>query len=288
MPPSILVLAAGVLFSLGGTLVKLCAFPSLERAGLRALIAASTLFLLLPAARRRPSRKVLLLLVPYFCATCLYVIANSLTTAANTIFLQSTAPVWVAALSPVLLRERPRREDIWILAAVGGGMAMIFAAPDRASATAPDPALGDAFALAAGVGYGVLLIGLRGLGRTGGEAGAVAAYGNLFTGLVALSLLPVFGQQPTAGDATSWLSIAMLGIFQVGLAYALLARAVRDVPALRASLLLMIEPALNPLLAFAVHGEKPPLLALAGGGVIVLGVAAAGIARARDEDEVRR
>jgi len=263
-------------------MIKSCAFPSLERAGLRAAIAAVTIFALLPHTRRRPTRGTLLLVLPYFAATCFFVVANALTTAANTIFLQSTAPLWVVLLGPLLLRERPRRSDLWLLLGVAAGMVLFFVAPATESRTAPAPRLGDLFALASGVGFGLLLLGLRWLSRRGGDEATLAiAWGNACTAPIALLLMPCFGQQLTAGTASDWAVILYLGTVQVGVAYVVLVRAARHVPAVTVSLLLMIEPALNPVIAFAVHGEVPHPIAIAGGVVIVASVAARSLAGRR-------
>lgn len=278
------VLLAGALFATGGVLIKSCDFPSLQRAGLRAALAALTLFALLPAARRWPSWRMLLLVPAYFGATCLFVVANTLTTAADAIFLQSTAPLWLVLLGPLLLRERPTRRDAVTLVGIAAGMLLCFLAPGTAQATAPEPRLGGAIALASGVCYALLLLGLRWLGRSPAAAAnlpaaaslpprdegpAAIAWGNACTFPIAFALMPVVGQTPIAGTAQDWLVIAVLGSCQVGLAYALLARALPQVPAMRASLLLMIEPALNPLLAFLGHGELPHGLVFAGGALIL-------------------
>lgn len=281
MPPSLRVFCAGALFSLGGALIKLCSFPSLQSAGLRAVVAALALFALLPEARRWPSRRALLLLVPYFGATCLFVVANTLTTAANTIFLQSTYPFWVTLLAPLLLHERPKRSELVVLGCIGVGMTCFFVAPAVAIATAPEPRLGDLLAMVSGLSYGLLLLGFRWLGRDGGtDQCAAVAWGNVITAPVALALAPMCGQTLVLGDAVSWASIAVLGVFQVGLAYALLVRAIPKVPAVQASLLLMIEPALNPVLAFFAHGEVPHWLAIVGGVVILAAVAGGGVVAA--------
>ena len=161
MPPHVRLLLAGSLFATGGALLKLCGFPSLERAGVRAIFAALTLFVLLPPARRWPSWRVWPLMVPYFGATVLFVVANTLTTAANAIFLQATAPVWVTLGGFVLLGERPSRIDLLVLVCIGIGMTMFFLAPVEASATAPDPRLGDWLAIGTGVSFGLLLVGFR-------------------------------------------------------------------------------------------------------------------------------
>lgn len=273
--PQVRLLAAGALFALGGALIKSCDFPALERSGLRSAIAAATLFLLLPEARRLPGKRALVLLPAYFGATCLFVVANSFTTAASAIFLQSTAPLWVTLLGPVLLSEKARRADLVVLACIAAGMTLCFLAPSASSATAPNPRVGDVLALVSGLSYGLVLLGFRWLGRTDdGEAAATIAWGNLLGSPLAFALMPLFGQRLTAGDLTSWISIVVLGVFQVALAYAWVVRAMPHVPVVQASLILMIEPALNPLLAFFVHGERPHALVLAGGALIVGAVAA--------------
>lgn len=275
MPPAVRVLLAGALFATGGALIKSCDFPSLQRAGLRAAIAAITIFALLPTARRRPTKGTWLLALPYFLATCGFVVANTLTSAANTIFLQATAPLWVAVLSPLLLREPPTRRDVLTMLGILVGMALFFTAPAQQSATAPSPRLGDMFALASGVGFGLLLLGMRWLSRHGGDGAPVAiAWGNAIAAPLAFALMPFAGQVPVTGDPASWAVIVYLGVIQVGLAYVLLVRAAPHVSAVRVSLLLMIEPALNPVIAFAVHGERPHPLAVAGGALIVASVAA--------------
>ncbi|MBM3961059.1 MAG: DMT family transporter, partial [Planctomycetes bacterium] len=180
VPPALRVLLAGALFSTGGSLIKLQTLPSLQRAGSRALLAGLVIFLLLPQARRLPTRRMLVLAPAYFGATALFVVANTLTTAAHAIFLQSAAPLWVVLLAPLLLRERPSRSDLAVLLGVGVGMALFFAAPAATAATAPNPRLGDWLAVASGVSFALLLVGMRWLARSGkGEECAAIAWSNL-------------------------------------------------------------------------------------------------------------
>lgn len=283
VPPSLRLILAAALFATGGALLKMCEFPSLQRAGTRAAIAALTIFILLPAARRLPNARILRLVPAYFGATCLFVVANSLTTAANAIFLQSPAPLWLALLAPWLLREPLTRRDLFVLAGVGTGMALCFAAPTEAVATAPDPRLGDWFAIASGISWAFLLLGMRWLARQGhDEAPAAIAWSNVFTLPLALALMPLVGQTPTAGSVQDWVVITVLGTLQMGVAYSLLIGGIAGVPAFRASLLLMIEPALNPAIAYLVHGERPHALVIAG-GTLILGTVTANsvIGRAR-------
>jgi drug/metabolite transporter (DMT)-like permease len=182
--------------------------------------------------------------------------------------------MWVLLLGPLLLQERASRRDLLVFACIAAGLVLFFAAPATAQRTAPDPRTGDLFAIASGISFALLLIGMRWLARHGpDETSAALAWSNAFALPLAFLLMPLAGQTPMAGTAHDWLVITVLGVFQVGLAYVVLARAIGLVPAARASLLLMIEPALNPVITFFVHGETPHALAVAGGATIVGGVA---------------
>ncbi|MGK0349396.1 MAG: drug/metabolite transporter (DMT)-like permease [Planctomycetota bacterium] len=283
MPPALRILVAGALFATGGALIKSCEFPSAQSAGIRALVAAITIFALMPEARVRPTRRVLVLIPAYFAATFFFVLANTMTTAASTIFLAATAPLWVMVLGPLVTGERAKRRDFVIFVGIAIGMTLCFLAPTDAIATAPNPVLGNALALCVGIGFALLLLGMRRFAREGEDVGAaVVAWGSLATGAFSLALMPVINQALVVGTANDWLVMAALGVFQVGLAYVLLTRALPHVPAVRASLILMIEPALNPVFAYAAHGEEPHAYTIFGGALIIGSVAAgSAIRRAR-------
>lgn len=261
-------LAAGVLFSTGGAAIKACeSLTGPEIAALRSLIGAITILALLPEARRRPDRRVVLVSFAYAATLSLVAMANKLTTAANVVFLQSTAPLYVVLLGPLLLRERIARRDLVVLALIGIGMAAFFVASEAPTATASDPATGITLAAASGFTWALTVIGLRALGRGGENAAAqAAALGNLLA--FAINLPAVSWQRVASAGALDWAMLGWLGVFQVGVAYALISRAVRFVPAFAATLLLMTEPAFNPVWAWLVHGEVPSTLALLGGAVI--------------------
>jgi drug/metabolite transporter (DMT)-like permease len=262
-----LILCAALLFSTGGAAIKSCDFTSWQVAALRSGIACVALLLLVPDSRRRWNLGVFTVAIAYAATLTLFVCANKLTTAANSIFLQSTAPFYVLIASPFLLKEPIRRIDVIVLLALAAGMSLFFVGSEDPSATAPDPALGNAIALCAGVTWAGTVLGLRALSRhgTGGAAAAAAALGSL---LSCLFCLPFAWPLP-AGDPTDWLLVGYLGVFQVGAAYALIARAMPRLPAVEVSLILMAEPAFNPLWAWLVHGEAPAGLALVGGGIIL-------------------
>lgn len=263
------ILVCALLFSTGGAAIKAADFTSWQVAGLRSGLGALVVWLLLPASRKvaRGTWGVTLLVALAYAATLtLFVLANKLTTAANTIFLQSTAPLYILLLSPLLLREKIRRDDVAVLVAVLIGMAFFFVGHQATYATAPDPLRGNVLAAVSGLTYALMLIGLRWLGSRGGSSSAAVAWGNV--GALLLSLPMMF---PLASHGvTDWAIIGYLGIFQIGVAYALLTRAVPHIPALEMSLLLFLEPALNPVWAWIFHGEVPGPWALTG-GLIILG-----------------
>ncbi len=261
------VLAAAALFSSGGAAIKAATLTAWQVASFRSAVAALALFLLMPEARRRPRMQVILVGVAYAGTMVLFVLANKLTTAASTIFLQSTAPLYVLLLSPWLLKEKVRPADLAYMAVLGLGMGTFFIGLDPASATAPNPWLGNVLALLSGVFWALTVMGLRALGREGADWGPSAALcGNLIAAFGCLPMaLPVVSSRPV-----DWAVVAGLGVFQIGLAYVFLIRGLRQVTALEASLLLLLEPVLNPIWAWLVHGERPGPWSLAGGLVILL------------------
>ena len=118
-------LAAAVLWSTAGAAVKLSSLSAWQIASGRSLIAALMLALAIPAGRRRLSWRGLAASVAYAATVVTFILANKLTTAANAIFLQDTAPLYVLLLSPLLLRERPTRWDVAFIAEYPSGAAFI-------------------------------------------------------------------------------------------------------------------------------------------------------------------
>jgi drug/metabolite transporter (DMT)-like permease len=273
---------AGALFSTGGAAVKLCQLSPWQIAGLRSLVAGVAIFVLLPRARRGWSWRIVPVAMAYAGTVVTFVFANKLTTAGSAIFLQATAPLHLAYLAPLLLGERPGRRGLWLTLWLFAGMACFFVATDPVSATAPDPIRGNLVGAASGLFYAFTLLGLRWLERSGGGASSGAAAvvcGNLLAFVVTLpAAWPYSG-----GTTVDWLTVLYLGLFQLGLGYVLVTRALGSIDALSASLLLLIEPALNPLWAWLLHGEMPGKWAWVGGAIVLSGT----VLRARWEARAR-
>ncbi len=265
-----LVFLAALLFSTGGAAVKACALSGFQVAGFRSLFAA--IFLLL-----WQGRGFLRGLVPgtfrvaclYATTLCLYVLANTKTTAADAIFLQASAPLYVLLLAPLLLHEKIRRKDVVVMLVFALGLSLFLFDVGQGQASAPQPMTGRILGACSGLSYGLTLIGLRSLGQRGGGQAALSAVvlGNFLAFAFGFAMHPSF----LGASLSDWLVLLYLGVFQIGLAYIFLTRALRVVEAFRASLLLLFEPILNPVWAFALHGEKPGSFALAGGGIILFG-----------------
>ncbi len=267
----LLLVGAAVLWSLGGLLLKLVDWTPLGIAGIRSAIAAGAIMLFM---RRLPrlglSRMQWIAGLSYAGTVVLFVLANRHTTAANSILLQYTAPVWVALLAPVFLGEPTQRRDWFFVLFMLAGMALFFL--DRVSLRG---LLGMCFALASGLCFAVMVLSLREQ-REG--AFDCMVLGNLLAALVCLPSL--FGPRPGPGD---WLVLLLLGVVQLGLPYYLYAMAVPRVTALEAILIPMLEPVLNPVWALWGLGERPGPWALLGGVLVLGGVAARSVMLARKE-----
>ncbi len=260
-------LIAALLFSTGGAAIKLCALSSWQVAGSRSAVAAVVLLLALRVAPRQWSWRTPLVGLAYAGTMLSFVAANKLTTAANTIFLQSTAPLYILMLGPWLLREPLRRRDLSFMAVLGVGLGLFFVGRDPTFASAPDPASGNLIGAVSGVFWALTIVSLRWIGTVEPAGiGAALVTGNLIAFIACLPWsLPVAN-----GGVTDWLIAGYLGMFQVGLAYVFMSAGMRHVPALEASLLLLLEPVLSPLWAAAIHGERPGLWSLLGGVIILL------------------
>jgi drug/metabolite transporter (DMT)-like permease len=265
MSPRSKIILSAVLFSTGGAAIKWCAFGAWQLAGLRAAIAGVTILVLIPEARRGWGWRTTVVGFAYATTTLLYVQANKHTTAANAIFLQSTSPLFILMLAPLLLGEHATRRDLAQMAAMAVGFAFFFLGVDQPSATAPNPPLGNLLAAMCAVAWAFTVIGYRWLVASGGSIGTAAVSGNIIASVVALTM----AQPLVAGRPVDWGVVVFLGVCQLGIPYLFMTRAIPQLRAIEVSLFLLIEPVLNPIWAWLVHGERPGVMTLAGGAVIV-------------------
>ena len=256
-------LFAALCWSLAGLLFKYVEWPALAVAGGRGIIAAVVLTLFCGRKLHFTWSPIQIgAALAYAACTILFTLANKMTTAANAILLQFTAPVWVALLSAWLLNERTRRIDWLTIAAVLGGLGLFFYEGLQLNNIS-----GQLVAVASGVAFAVMTILMRKQKDTSPLESIIL--GNVLGFLIGIPALWSAPPLPAIG----WGALALLGTVQLGLAYLFYARALKHVTALEAVLIPIIEPILYPLWVMLVIGERPSPLAVAGGALVVGAVA---------------
>jgi drug/metabolite transporter (DMT)-like permease len=253
----LLLLTAAVLWSLGGVLIKSVEWPSLAKAGARSAIACAVLWVWLRKPRFTWSLTQLGAALAYAATVCTFVVATDRTTAANAIFLQYTAPIYVAVLGHYFLGERTRRIDWLFIGVALAGIALFFR--DQFS---PRGLSGILVALGSGLSFGVMVVLLR---KERNHCPTSAIFlGNVLTMLVGLPF--AVGQPLPAAQAAL---LVVLGVVQLAVPYILYGLAIRYVTALEAILIPMIEPILNPLWVALKRGEIPGPWSLLGGALVL-------------------
>ena len=257
---TLLVFISAVLFSLGGLCIKMIPWSGIAINGARCLLSVilNYAFLRLTGRKLRVNRWILLGAAFVFLTNVLFAVATKLTTAANAIVLQFTAPVFTVLLAWVFLRSRPQRADILACAAVLLGIVCFFL--DSLSAGGM---LGNAIALFTGLTYAGVFM-LNSLPDSDPVSSVIIGQlaGALF-GLPFLLRETDFSLQPIV-------YVVILGVFQMGLGYICFSSGLKHTPPVTASLVSGIEPVLNPTWVALLYGEKLTALSVVG-GVIVIG-----------------
>jgi drug/metabolite transporter (DMT)-like permease len=255
-------LFAAILWSLAGVFIKFLPLPPLTIVFYRSLFAGFFFLLFFQRSVGAPRGALVVAAVSYTAAISSFVAANKLTTAANAIVLQYTAPIFVFMIVGFFFRERIAGAT-WVALGVGMlGIAVIFAG----SAGQPDFA-GVTVALLSGLLFSIYMVSLRFLKSM--PAGTLTCINNLTCCLLVLPF--VMGQ--LALTRAECLVVAVMGVVQLGIPYWLFSRAVEKIPVHEASLIVLIEPVLNPLWVGLVVGEIPAPATFIGGALILAGLA---------------
>lgn len=269
--PVILVLLAVTLWSTGGLFIKLTTVDAFTVNAGRSLFAAITVAVFTFRKGLKPDLFTLLTSLLYAGTLSCFVYANKNTTAANAIFLQYTAPIYILVFSPFILKEKFRVSDLITVVVCLAGMSLFFLEEQNASnALAPNVFLGNIAALLSGVFFGLYFILLRHPRSLAKNPAISVFYGNL---IIVLLMLPFLINNPPDLDVNNFGRIAYLGIFQIGIAYILFTNGIAGgVRSLDASIIGFVEPLLNPVWVFIFVGEKPAAWAVIGGVVILTAV----------------
>jgi DME family drug/metabolite transporter len=264
--PLLLVLGAAILWSTGGLFIKATSLSAIELSFGRSLLAAITIAIVTRREGFGLNRVSAITSILYAALLLLFVLATKLTTAANAIFLQYTAPVYVLILEPLFYKERFRRRDLITVAACVGGMTLFFVGKLR-----PQDVDGNLLALASGVCFALFFLLLRHSKAGNVNRASSAIYGNLI--VVVICAPAFFGAARRGISAPDLARISYLGIIQIGCAYLLFTQAMaRGLRSLDASIVGYIEPVLNPIWVFLFIGERPSGWAMLGGAIIITSV----------------
>lgn len=251
---------AFVLWSTGGIFIKLIDWNPVAISGSRSLIAAMVLLIYVRKPKITKSKPMILGAIAYAATVMCFVLANKLTTSANAILLQYTAPIFVAVLGVWILKEKIQWYDLVSIVVVFLGMILFFI--DNVSAGS---AIGNIIAIFSGFTLASTTIALKLL--KDGSGVETTILGNIITFIVALPF--IFTSLP---DIKSIIIIVVMGIFQLGISYIFYINAIKYVTALEAILITVVEPLLNPIWVFVFTGEKPGIFAVFGGIVVILAV----------------
>ena len=255
----ILILAAS-LWSLGGLFIKLVDLTPIAITGTRSLAATCVFLIYLKELKWDWNRYFIIGVFSYAAMMLLYVFSIRLTTAANAIFLEFTAPIYVVILSYYLLNERITLFDIVSMVIIFFGMGLFFI--DELTFYG---FWGNIMAAIAGVCLGIVTVIIR---KEKESAFQIVLFGNILTSIVCI---PFMFTGLTETVFSDWIIIFVLGIIQLGIPYILYTMALRYVQAIDAILVSMIEPILNPVWVYLFVGEKIGEWAFVGGVMVLLG-----------------
>lgn len=270
--PIIFVLLAVLLWSTGGLFIKITTLDAFSVNLGRAFFAALTVGIFV-ISRRGLRFDWFTLLSSFFYAgtlTC-FVLANKNTTAANAIFLQYTAPVYILIFAPFILKEKFRASDLLTVVLCLIGMSLFFLEPQNsANRLAENVFAGNIAGLISGIFLGLYFVLLRHPRSMKLNPSLSVVYGNV---IIVLVMIPIVLSDPPAPTVRDLLAISYLGIFQIGIAYIFFTYGVvRGVRSLDASIIGFIEPLLNPVWVLIFVGERPGMWAVTGGLIIISAV----------------
>jgi drug/metabolite transporter (DMT)-like permease len=252
------VIAAALLWSTGGLFIKLVTYNPLQISFFRCFF-GSLVFIAVFRKKAVTANKFTFLNSLFYAGTLFFfVLANKTTTAANAIFLQYTAPIYVLILEPIINKTPFRRINVITVIVSFIGMTLFFLGE-----LSPGRIEGNIYALLSGMTFAAFLLGMR-------KNKKEYQFSSIFYGNVILAVicLPSIFEIQHYTFSNLWM-LAYLGIFQIGLAYAIFTFGLKRVYAIEASLISMVEPVLNPIWVFLGYGEVPSLLAIIGGIIVI-------------------
>ncbi len=242
-------LVCATLWSSAGIFIKLIDLSPFAIAGFRGLLAAVTVAVYMLVTRQKliVSKNVLLSMFFLSGTFLCFVTANKLTTAANAIVLQFTAPIFIVLFSALFFRQKYGKADVLLVALAVLGISVFFV-----GSLQPGQLSGNLVGLLAGVFMAGMYLSV---GKTAGEEKMSAIlFGQLLTAVIGI---PFFFFTKGTLTPISAVYLLILGVFQIGVPYILLALASKSCPPLACCLIAAVEPVLNPVWVLLFSGERP-------------------------------
>ncbi|MFP4660675.1 MAG: DMT family transporter [Halanaerobiales bacterium] len=252
-----LLIMTAALWSTGGLLIKLINWNPIAIAGMRSAISAVILFVYLKKPEFNWSKSQIGAALAYTATVILFVSANKMTTAANTILLQFTAPIYVAIIAAVFLKEKNELIDWISVITVMAGMTLFFL--DKLNLTG---FWGNILAAFSGVSFALFTIFMR--KQKDGSPLESVLLGNILTAIIGLPFM--FGSSP---GTASFIYLTILGVVQLGIPYILYSIAIKRLTALETILITVIEPILNPIWVLLLLNEVPGPWSIVGGIIVI-------------------
>lgn len=260
----ICVAIAAMLWSTAGLLIKWVDWNPIAIAGMRSGITSIVLLIfwivVTKKLPRKPDKFMILASINYTILVFLFISANKLTTSANAILLQFTAPAWALILGSLFFKERFKVKDVITVAVVFLGMILFFVGDIESGST-----IGNVLAILSGISMALMIITLKKV--TNHKPLEIIIWGNLLTFFIAI---PFYTSITFTG--TNLAGIMLLGVFQLGISYIFYTKGIEHITVLEGILIPVIEPLLNPVWVFFGTGEKPTQFALIGGAIVLAAV----------------
>ncbi|MGD1008054.1 MAG: EamA family transporter [Ignavibacteriaceae bacterium] len=257
----IAVFTAGVMWSTGGICIKLITLNALQICFCRSILAALVFIVIFKKEIFYANVFTFINALLYTGVLIFFVSATKITTAANAIFLQYTAPIYVLILEPLINKTKYEKANIITIIVCFAGMSLFFIGK-----LSPGDMWGNTLGLLSGIALAAFLLGMR-MNKKEYQFSSIF-YGNILVSLFCLNSM--FGKLDLS--VPNILMVSFLGIFQIGIAYAIFSYGLIRVYAIEASIIAMIEPVLNPVWVFFGYGEVPSVMAIAGGIIIIAAI----------------
>jgi EamA-like transporter family. len=269
------VVLASLLWSTGGLLIKMVSWHPIAISGMRSGISSLVMlifyFSVYKRLPRRPNKYVLMGAINYMFLVMLFVSANKLTTSANAILLQFTAPAWAMVIGAFFLKEKFSKKDVSTVIIVFLGMLLFFVGDLKSGSL-----IGNTLAVVSGISMALMIISLKRI--QGRKPIEIVIWGNILTFFIAI---PFYSGITLA--SANIIGVLLLGVFQLGLSYIFFTKGIENVSVLEGILIPVLEPLLNPFWVFLGTGEKPSVFAFIGGVIVLSAVVYHSIIEVKEE-----